>query len=56
MKGSEVNMGGFFGAVSHGDALTDVFFGTDYHSHLGTEEEDWRHMTPKRGYKERYII
>lgn len=36
MKGSEVNMGGFFGAVSHGDALTDVFFGTDYHSHLGT--------------------
>ena len=30
-------MGGYFGAVSHGDALTDVFFGTDYHSHLGTK-------------------
>ncbi len=29
-------MGGFFGAVSHGDAIYDVFFGTDYHSHLGT--------------------
>ena len=29
-------MGGFFGAVSKTDALTDVFFGTDYHSHLGT--------------------
>lgn len=29
-------MGGFFGAVSRGDALGDVFFGTDYHSHLGT--------------------
>lgn len=29
-------MGGFFGAVSENDAVTDVFFGTDYHSHLGT--------------------
>ena len=29
-------MGGFFGAVCKQDALTDVFFGTDYHSHLGT--------------------
>ena len=30
-------MGGFFGAVRHGDAISDVFFGTDYHSHLGTK-------------------
>ena len=29
-------MGGFFGAVCRHDALGDVFFGTDYHSHLGT--------------------
>ncbi|MBQ5837678.1 MAG: amidophosphoribosyltransferase [Clostridia bacterium] len=29
-------MGGFFGIVSKRDALADVFFGTDYHSHLGT--------------------
>lgn len=29
-------MGGFFGAVCKGDAIADVFFGTDYHSHLGT--------------------
>ena len=29
-------MGGFFGAVGNRDALADVFFGTDYHSHLGT--------------------
>lgn len=29
-------MGGFFGVVSHKDAIADVFFGTDYHSHLGT--------------------
>ena len=30
-------MGGFFGAVCHKDAISDVFFGTDYHSHLGTK-------------------
>ena len=29
-------MGGFFGAVTKHDAIPDVFFGTDYHSHLGT--------------------
>ena len=29
-------MGGFFGAVSKNDVVLDVFFGTDYHSHLGT--------------------
>lgn len=29
-------MGGFFGVASSEDALEDVFFGTDYHSHLGT--------------------
>ena len=28
-------MGGFFGAVSNRDVVLDVFFGTDYHSHLG---------------------
>ena len=30
-------MGGFFGAVCKHDAVEDVFFGTDYHSHLGTK-------------------
>ncbi len=29
-------MGGFFGAACNHDAIEDVFFGTDYHSHLGT--------------------
>ena len=29
-------MGGFFGAASHRDIVIDVFFGVDYHSHLGT--------------------
>ena len=30
-------MGGFFGAVSRKNCKYDVFFGTDYHSHLGTK-------------------
>ena len=29
-------MGGFFGAVSKRDVALDIFFGVDYHSHLGT--------------------
>ena len=29
-------MGGYFGIVSRQDCVEDVFFGTDYHSHLGT--------------------
>ena len=29
-------MGGLCGVVSKGDAVSDLFFGTDYHSHLGT--------------------
>lgn len=30
-------MGGLFGAVSRDDCIVDLFFGTDYHSHLGTK-------------------
>ena len=29
-------MGGLFGAVSKRDCVLDIFFGVDYHSHLGT--------------------
>ena len=29
-------MGGFFGAISKQDCVLDIFFGVDYHSHLGT--------------------
>jgi len=29
-------MGGFFGVTSRRNCILDVFFGTDYHSHLGT--------------------
>lgn len=29
-------MGGFFGVVSHTNCCDDVFYGTDYHSHMGS--------------------
>ena len=28
-------MGGFFGVASKENCIFDLFFGTDYHSHLG---------------------
>jgi len=30
-------MGGLFGVFSNGDCVDDLFYGTDYHSHLGTK-------------------
>ena len=30
-------MSGFFGVASKKDCVLDLFFGTDYHSHLGTK-------------------
>lgn len=30
-------MGGFFGVASKTDCVSDLFYGTDYHSHLGTK-------------------
>ena len=45
-------MGGVFGVVSKNDCVMDIFFGTDYHSHLGTKnggmcilQEDGFHRT-----------
>ncbi len=30
-------MGGFFGVAAKDDCVVDLFYGTDYHSHLGTQ-------------------
>jgi amidophosphoribosyltransferase len=30
-------MGGLFGCIANRDCVADIFFGTDYHSHLGTK-------------------
>lgn len=42
-------MGGFFGITSKQDCLTDVFFGTDYHSHLGTRRGGMAAYDPEIG-------
>ena len=42
-------MGGFFGAVSDRDVVMDVFFGTDYHSHLGTRYGGMAVWNPQSG-------
>ncbi len=42
-------MGGFFGAVCKQDAISDVFFGTDYHSHLGTHRGGMAAYDPEVG-------
>ena len=42
-------MGGFFGIVSKQDAMVDVFFGVDYHSHLGTRRGGMAAYDPERG-------
>ena len=42
-------MGGFFGVASRRDAISDVFFGTDYHSHLGTARGGMAAYDPQIG-------
>ena len=43
-------MGGFFGAVSSRDVTLDVFFGTDYHSHLGTKRGGMVSYDTEKGF------
>ncbi len=42
-------MGGFFGIASSQDCMTDVFFGVDYHSHLGTRRGGLAAYDPEIG-------
>ncbi|NHM16186.1 amidophosphoribosyltransferase [Eggerthellaceae bacterium zg-887] len=44
-------MGGFFGAVSKRDVVMDVFFGVDYHSHLGTKRAGMIFHDEKDGFQ-----
>ena len=43
-------MGGFFGAVSRKNIKHDVFFGTDYHSHLGTKRGGMAFYDGEKGF------
>ena len=44
-------MGGFFGAVSKRDVVPDVFFGVDYHSHLGTRSAGMTVWSASEGFQ-----
>ena len=44
-------MGGFCGAISSRDVVLDVFFGTDYHSHLGTRRGGMAAWDPELGFQ-----
>ena len=44
-------MGGFFGAVSRKNCKYDVFFGTDYHSHLGTKRGGLAFFDEEKGFQ-----
>ena len=43
-------MGGFFGTISTKDCVNDLFYGTDYHSHLGTKRAGLVTFDSERGF------
>lgn len=44
-------MSGFFGVVSKNDCVSDVFYGTDYHSHLGTKRAGMGFFSEEKGFQ-----
>ena len=43
-------MGGFFGTISKRECATDLFYGTDYNSHLGTRRGGLATYDSKKGF------
>ena len=43
-------MGGFFGTIAKSDCVNDLFYGTDYNSHLGTKRAGMVTLDNERGY------
>ena len=43
-------MGGFFGTVSKASCVTDLFYGTDYNSHLGTKRGGLATYSKEKGF------
>ena len=44
-------MGGFFGAISRRDCVLDIFFGVDYHTHLGNRRGGMVVYDPELGFQ-----
>ena len=49
-------MGGFFGTVSQVSCVTDLFYGTDYNSHLGTKRGGLATYSEERGSSDQSTI
>lgn len=45
------SMSGLFGCISNSDAVADVFYGSDYHSHLGTKRAGMAFYDQKIGFR-----
>ena len=43
-------MGGFFGTIQHGPCIVDLFYGTDYNSHLGTKRGGLATFSQEKGF------
>ena len=46
-------MSGFYGSVSERSCVDDVFYGTDYHSHLGTKRAGMVFYDSEIGFRRR---
>ncbi len=44
-------MSGFFGAISHQSCVYEVYYGTDYHSHLGTKRAGMVFYNEREGFR-----
>lgn len=44
-------MSGFFGSILKSDCVSDVFYGTDYHSHLGTKRAGMAFFSEEKGFQ-----
>jgi amidophosphoribosyltransferase len=44
-------MSGFFGVISKKECINEVFYGTDYHSHLGTKRAGMVFIVPEKGFR-----
>lgn len=49
-------MGGIFGVASKSSCVLDLFFGIDYHSHLGTRRGGMAVYDEKKDLTARFII
>ena len=43
-------MGGFFGTISTKSCVNDLFYGTDYNSHLGTKRAGMVMFDKEKGF------